>query len=169
MPNLERLLVFWRVSCTEPKCLRVGYRLAREAGGNLTRKACPICEHSSAKYVDHDLSSGYSVHHVSLKHFGDYSLVNALRRHKRSHRKRTRARDNVVTTKEWSMDREPEEPPRVSGASENDPKKPIIAVEAMRIKGVVYQAGESIPEALWTPAYLSAALRAGTVRRRKAS
>lgn len=133
--------------------------------------ACPICDHPNARYVDRDLSSGYSVHYVSLKHFGDYSLVDALRRHRRSHlfeSKSMRVGDNVVTTKEWSMHREPKNPlhrSRTCGAQEGH-EEHVIASEAVRVKGVVYQAGESIPESLWTPAYLSAALRAGTVRRK---
>ncbi len=134
-------------------------------------KTCPICDHPTARLVDRDLTSGYSVHHVSLKHFGDYALLSALRRHKRSHLPADSSRpacNNVITIKEWSMREEPRNhfhDSAVSGADEGQEEQ-IVAVEAMRVKGIVYQAGETIPESLWNPAYLSAALRAGTVRRK---
>lgn len=145
-------------------------KVRQSTGVILMRKACPICEHPNAGYVDRDLSSGFSVHHVLLKHFGDYSLVNVLKRHKRFHLlpgKSTLVSDNKVTIKNRSRVRMPSEPFIVADPSERELEKPIIAVEAMRVKGIVYQAGEVIPESMWTPAYLSAALRAGTVRRRR--
>lgn len=134
------------------------------------RKTCPICDNPNVRYVDRDLSYGFSLQHVSLKHFGDYLLVNALGWHKRFHLSKSSSKvnsDNVVMEKERFMDRKHGRHSRVSRASEDGHDKPIIAVEAMRIKGVVYKKGESIPEFMWTPAYLSAALRAGTVRRRR--
>jgi hypothetical protein len=105
-----------------------------------------------------------------MKHFGDYLLVNSLGWHKRYHLSKSRSSleiDNVAMTKESTMDGKLGRYSHVSRASEDGHEKPVIAVEAMRIKGIVYQAGEAIPESMWTPAYLSAALRAGTVRRRR--
>ena len=47
----------------------------------------------------------------------------------------------------------------------NTPENAIIACEDMRVKRVVYTKGEVIPEHLWDPAILEAALRVGLVSR----
>ena len=42
----------------------------------------------------------------------------------------------------------------------------IVAAESIRVKGRVYEEGAAIPEALWNPGSLVAALKVGTVYRR---
>lgn len=49
------------------------------------------------------------------------------------------------------------------------PRNAIIAREDVRVKGVVYKEGEMIPEHLWNPFRLYAALRVGIVYRKEAA
>jgi hypothetical protein len=49
------------------------------------------------------------------------------------------------------------------------PRNAIIAREDVRVKGVIYKEGEMIPEHLWNPSFLNAALRVGIVYRKEAA
>jgi hypothetical protein len=99
-------------------------------------------------------------------------MLNALRRHKRSHlprveeRKKGEQLDNLVTRSEWLNHRVRMQPRHGKRALDFDPRLDdvVIATEPVRIKGVVYATGTEIPESVWNPDYLAVALRLGTVR-----
>jgi hypothetical protein len=137
------------------------------------RKACVICHHRNSKVINEDLIAGFSIPDVSLKHFGDYHMLEALRRHKRSHLLRA---ERKAKNKELGSQTNAK---RLSGCAPRRPRRRkaardsnygmdqvLIATEPVRIKGIVYPTGMEIPESAWNPDYLAVALRLGTVRRK---
>ena len=46
---------------------------------------CPVCSHPNVALIDRDLAAGRSISDVSWKHFGNYAMWHAVRRHKRRH------------------------------------------------------------------------------------
>ncbi|MFQ5789069.1 MAG: hypothetical protein ACE5JI_01205 [Acidobacteriota bacterium] len=125
---------------------------------------CRICAHPKAEAIDADLAAGYAVVGISVKHFGDRSMLEVLLYHQ------THLRGV------GSQTQDPEQTPGSSSPAGRRPERPIsyeqapvgalLACEPMRVKGVVYEAGEMIPEADWRPTALAAALKVGTVKRK---
>jgi hypothetical protein len=140
-------------------------------------KSCAICSHPNAILINGDLAAGHSIPEVSMKHFGNHHMLDALRRHRRSHlpgvERRARGRnpknpDKPVARTTWLDHRAQRRPRHRKTAFDSGLRLDnlVIATEPVRIKGVVYPKGTEIPESAWNPDYLNVALRLGTVRRK---
>jgi hypothetical protein len=140
--------------------------------GRTMAKSCIICNHRDVIQINADLAAGQAIPEVSLKYFGHHRMLNALRRHKRSHLYKLEgmSKGGVLPNrvrKEWWNQRT-RKPSRHQGNTPwHDAMEDfVVATEPVRIKGVVYSAGTEIPESAWNPSYLAVALRLGTVRRK---
>jgi hypothetical protein len=145
--------------------------LYRGIGRNMV-KSCIICNHRNVVQINADLVAGLTIPEVSLKHFGHHRMLDALRRHKRSHLQQVDGTSQRETSpkrakKEWPKQRVGLQSRRQRNTLWFDATNGlVVATEPVRIKGVIYSAGTEIPESVWNPSYLAVALRLGTVRRK---